>query len=86
MILDHLHYISLPALGKMVTCILEINVHHNGVFKGCSLGKNVKVSFLSSDGRSKGILDLIHSDIFRPMIVYSLNGYLYYVIFIDDHS
>jgi transposase InsO family protein len=41
---------------------------------------------LSSDNRSKGILDLIHSDVCGPMTVASLNGYLYYVLFIDDHS
>jgi transposase InsO family protein len=47
---------------------------------------NVKGSFLSSDNRSKEILDLIHSNVCGPMIVASLNGYLYYVLFIDDHS
>jgi transposase InsO family protein len=41
---------------------------------------------LSSDNRSKGILDLIHSEVCGPMIVASLNEYLYYVLFIDDHS
>jgi transposase InsO family protein len=41
---------------------------------------------LSSDNRSKGILDLIHSDVCGPMTVASLNRYLYYVLFIDDHS
>jgi len=29
---------------------------------------------------------LIHSDICGPMTITSLNGYLYYVLFIDDHS
>jgi hypothetical protein len=46
----------------------------------------VKGSFSSSDSRSKGILDLILTDVFGPMTVASLNGYLYYVLFIDDHS
>jgi transposase InsO family protein len=41
---------------------------------------------LRSDNRSKGILDLIHSNVCGPMSVASLNGYLYYVLFIDDHS
>jgi transposase InsO family protein len=31
-------------------------------------------------------LDLIHLDVCGSMIVASLNGYLYYVLFIDDHS
>jgi transposase InsO family protein len=70
----------------MAKCLPEIQIQHKGVFKGCSLGNNVKGSFLSNDNRSKEILDLIHSDVCGPMIVASLNGYLYYVLFIDDHS
>jgi transposase InsO family protein len=70
----------------MVTYLLEIHIQHKGVCKGFSLGKNVKESFLSSDNRSKEILDLIHSNVCGPMTVASLNGYLYYVLFIDDHS
>jgi transposase InsO family protein len=31
-------------------------------------------------------LDLIHTDVCGPMTVASLNGYLSYVLFIDDHS
>jgi hypothetical protein len=54
--------------------------------EGCAFGKNVKGSFLRNDSRSKGILDLIHSDVCGPMTVSSLNEYLYYVLFIDDHS
>jgi hypothetical protein len=70
----------------MVTYLPKIHVHHDGICRGCSLGKNVKGSCLSSDNRSKGILDLIHSDVCGPVIVASLNGYLYYVLFINDHS
>jgi transposase InsO family protein len=84
--LVHIHYRALPTLGKMVTCLPKIQIQHKGVFKGCSLGKNVKGSFLRSDNRSKEILDLIHSYVCGPMIVSSLNVYLYYVLFIDDHS
>lgn len=40
---------------------------------------------MRSDSRSKGILDLIHSYVCGPMIVSSLNGYFYYVLFIYDH-
>ena len=79
--LAHIHYRALPTLGKMVTCLPEIQVQHNGVCRGCALGKNVKGSFLSSDNRSKGILDLVHLDLCGPMTVSSLSGYLYYVIF-----
>jgi hypothetical protein len=84
--LAHLYYRSLPILGKMVTGLLEIHIEHEGICRGCALGKNVKGSFSSSDNRSKGFLDLIHTDVCGPMNVASLSGYLYYVLFIDDHS
>jgi hypothetical protein len=84
--LAHIHYRALPALGNMVTCLPKIHVQHDGVWRGFALGKNVKGSFLSSDNISKGILDLIHSYVCGSMPIASLNGYLYYVLFIDDHS
>jgi hypothetical protein len=86
--LAHIHYRALPALKKMVTVLpeIQIQIQHEGVCKGCALGKNIKGFFPNSDNRSKDILDLIHSDVCGPMTVASLNGYLYYVLFIDDHS
>jgi transposase InsO family protein len=70
----------------MVIGLPKIQIQHKGVCKGCALGKNVKVLFPSIGNRSKEILDLIHSNVCGPMTVASLNGYLYYVLFIDDHS
>jgi transposase InsO family protein len=55
------------------------------VCRDCALGKNTKVVFPSSDSRSKGILDLVHSDVCEPMLIPSSSGYLYYVTFIDDY-
>jgi hypothetical protein len=59
---------------------------HEGICKGCALGKNIKRPFPSSNNRSKEILDLIHSDVCGPMPIISIGGSLYYVIFIDDYS
>ena len=70
----------------MVTGMPEVSPKHDGIFKGCALGKNTKKSFSRSKNRSKGILDLIHSDICGSMSSPSLSGCLYYVLFNDDHS
>ena len=70
----------------MVIGMLDLYFEHDGICRGFSLGKNSKKSFPSSNKRSKGVLDLIHSDICGPMSSPSLSGYLYYVIFIDDFS
>jgi succinate dehydrogenase hydrophobic anchor subunit len=46
----------------------------------------IRMFFLRSDSRSKGILDIIHSYVCAMMLVPYLSGYLYYVTFIDDYS
>ena len=62
------------------------SVEHNSVCKGCSLGKNIKKPYPLSNKKSNGILDLIHSDLCGPMFAPSMNGCIYYIIFIDDCS
>jgi hypothetical protein len=70
----------------MVEGIPELQSTHEGICKGCALGKNIKKPFPSNNNRSKEILDLIHSDVCGSMPVKSLGGSFYYVIFIDDYS
>jgi hypothetical protein len=82
----HLHYRSLPVLRRIVTSLPEFGAEHQGVCRGCALGKNAKAVFPSSDSRSKGILDLVHSDVCGTMSDPSSSGYLYYVTFTDDYS
>jgi hypothetical protein len=70
----------------MVIGLPKVQVDHEGVCKGCAQGKNVKKPFPSSDSNSKGILDIIHSDVCGPISTASLSMYVYYVSFIDDFS
>jgi hypothetical protein len=82
----HINYQALPFLKRMVEGTPELQSTHEGICKGCALGKNIKKPFLSSNNRSKDIVDLINSDVCSPMPVKSLGGSCYYVIFIDDYS
>ena len=59
----HIHLKSLPGLEKMVKGIHAFQYEDDGIYRGCSLGKNIKKSFPSSTKRSKGILELIHLDL-----------------------
>ena len=68
----------------MVIGFRVLRVDRDGICKGCALGKNAKGCF--SNSRSKGPLDLVHSDLCRPMVVASLGGFYYYLTFIDDYS
>jgi hypothetical protein len=83
---SHLHYKSLSVVRKIVTNLSEIQAEPDSVCKGCAQGKNVKHSFPNSNSRAKGFLDIVHSDVCRPMLIASLSGYVYYVSFIDDYS
>jgi transposase InsO family protein len=56
------------------------------VCRGSALGKFTKASFLGSDTRSVGVLDLVHTDVYGPMSRASLSGPEYYITFIDDYS
>jgi hypothetical protein len=70
----HINYQALPFLRKMVEGIPKLKSTHEGICKGCALGKNIKKPFPSSNNRSKETLDLIHSDVCGPMPVRSLGG------------
>jgi len=81
-----LHHGAFNVLKEIVTGLLEFSVEHQGVCKGCALGKYSKTAFLGSDNKSKGILDLIRSDVCGTMSTVSLSGCRYYVTLIDDFS
>jgi hypothetical protein len=40
--LAHIHYRALPALGKMVIGLPEIQIQHKGVCRGCTLGYGLR--------------------------------------------
>ena len=65
--ISHVHYKAIPIVRKVVTGLLEIEVKHEGVSKGCAQGKNTKNTFPKINSKEKGILDIIHSDICGPM-------------------
>jgi hypothetical protein len=65
----------------MYNCTLDFDFYEN-----CIYGKHNRVRFPSGATRAKGILELIHSDVFGPVPVPSLGKFVYYVSFIDDFS
>jgi hypothetical protein len=52
----------------------------------CIYGKKNQVRFPSGATRTNEILELVHSDVFGPVLMPSLGVSLYYVSFIDDIS
>jgi hypothetical protein len=82
----HLHFGALDHLRQAVTGLSKIAAEKHGPCKGCAMGKYAQRPFPPSEHRSKGALDLIHSNICGPMSVESVSGSKYFVLFIDDYS
>ena len=55
----------------------DTNIKHEGICKGCAKGKNIKNPFPKSETKTKGTLELIHSDVYGPMYSTSLSGFEY---------
>jgi hypothetical protein len=62
-------------------CNLEVHFCEN-----CIYGKQNWVRFPFGGIREKGIMELIHSDVFGPVHIPSLGGSFYYVSFIYNFS
>jgi len=83
--LEHTGEKSLQALAKLGllkgarTCKLEFWEH-------CVIGKKTKVKFCTTTHSTKGILDYVHTDVWRPIKTVSIGGNHYFVTFIDDYS
>jgi hypothetical protein len=85
-ILSNINYKALPYVRKAVTGLAKFKVDHEGVCNGCAQGKNIKNPFSKRDGKEKGFLELILSDVYGLIPSTSISGYVCYVSFIDDYS
>ena len=54
--------------------------------ESCLLGKMTKLPFKGKGERVDGLLDLIHTNVCRPLSVHARGGFVYFVTFIDDYS
>ena len=72
--------------GKGMVEGMSISTLNFDFSEHCLYGKKNRVRFSCSASRDKGILDLIHCDVFGPVHVPSLGGSLYYFPFIDNFS
>jgi hypothetical protein len=65
----------------MSNCTLDFYFYEH-----CIYGKHNRLRFPFGAKKTKGILELIHNDVFIPVHVPSLGIYVYYGSFIDDFS
>jgi len=67
------------ALSGIKYCKLDL-------YKFCIMSMQHRVTFSTSQHKTNGLLDLIHTDVWGPSPVASIGVANYYVIFIDDFS
>jgi hypothetical protein len=60
---SQLNYGFLPLLKEMGVGFPDFKVERKGLYKRRALGKHAKAIFPSSEPKSRGILDLIHSNL-----------------------
>ena len=64
----------------------DIKYYKLNLCKFCIMGRQRRVAFFITQHKTKGLLDLIHTDVWGPSPVASIGGARYYVTFIDDFS
>jgi transposase InsO family protein len=82
----HINHPNLLLLQKqnMVEGLPMLN-NENVSCEGCALGNMSKDEFPSNPDRKKrDVLDIVHTDVCRPMQTRSLGGAFYFLLFIDD--
>ena len=57
-----------------------------GVCEACQFRKQHRHPFPKERNMSKGLLDIVHSDVWVPAQMATFGGCRYYVLFIDDFS
>ena len=66
--------------------ILALKKEENDLCESCIYGKQHRIKFASNTKQSEGILELVHSDVWRLAFVSARDGARYLVTFIDDFS
>ena len=72
--ISHINCKDLPHVNKVVIGLPNMKIKHEGICKGCAKGKNIKNPFSKSETKTKGTLELIHSNVCGPMSSTSLSG------------
>ena len=81
-------HISLDRINRLVKDgpLKNLRVGTMPVCESCLEGKMTKRPFSAKGTRAKEPLQLVHSDVCRPLNVQARGGYEYFARFIDDYS
>ena len=71
---------------KKVKGLPKLKKPDNTICKQCQLDKMTNSSFKSKTHTSKGILEIVHTNLCGPIEVQSYKGDKYIMLFVDDYS
>ena len=83
---QRLGHSSFGVLSRLYPSLFEKANKQKLVCDACEFGKLTRSSYVSSDHRSSHAFDLVHSDVWGPCSTSFMNGYKYFVTFIDCFS
>ena len=66
--------------------VVNINKRSKGICEACQYGKSSRLPFSSSCSTTSRPLQKIHCDLWGPAPIKSVQGFSYYVIFVDNYS
>lgn len=65
---------------------INFSSNHEYISDVCPQARQTRNSFPVSTIKSKGIFDLIHTDVWGPYKCSTHNGYKYFLTIVDDYS
>jgi transposase InsO family protein len=86
--LGHINFDNLVKISKLgvVRNLPKIIKPSNSICKHRQLGKQTRTSFKTKEHSSSKPLELVHTDLCGPMRTKSLQGYFYFMLFVDDFT
>lgn len=79
---------SFKILNKIVSqsCISVSNRLNKSLCSSCALEKCSKLSFTLVPCNTSKPLELLHTNVWGLVLLFSVNGFRYYIIFVDDYT
>ncbi|KAJ9557137.1 hypothetical protein OSB04_011751 [Centaurea solstitialis] len=84
--LGHINFAVISLLNKQGLLSLTSVLPKPILCEPCQLSKSHRLPFQDNTKRSSDPSDLVHCDLWGPSPVISVDGYSYYVAFVDDYS
>ena len=83
-----LGHINLNRINKLVKegILGDLVLQPIEVYKYCLEGKVTKRPFSTKGNRTNALLELVYTDVCRPINIRARGGYKYFITFTDDHS